>query len=191
MNQVVGSIAVVLGVTCFFILPSGPGDAQFLTQEEILAAVWRIARNQTGIKHGKVLKYQIYEALRDFRLWCLVQQFTTGLTNGALAGYYSAFLRALDGRISNLSDTSFPSAPFGWSQPSLRDFLHPATATARSSSSLSLPSSQSWPWSDFQPFRQIRRWHSRHAHGSCPHTEGQLSSTGPLWRPTLRATPNG
>ncbi|EXJ66729.1 uncharacterized protein A1O5_09924 [Cladophialophora psammophila CBS 110553] len=91
---VVGSIAVVLSMIGFFFLPSGPGDAKFLTREEKLAAVWRIARNQTGIKHGKVLKYQIYEALRDFRVWCLlVQQFTIGMANGALTGYFSAFLR--------------------------------------------------------------------------------------------------
>ncbi|OQV08925.1 hypothetical protein CLAIMM_13132 [Cladophialophora immunda] len=91
---VVGSIAVFLSMLSFFFLPCGPGDAKFLTPEEKLAAVWRIARNQTGIKHGKVLKYQIYEALRDFRVWCLVvQQFAIGMLNGALAGYYSAFLR--------------------------------------------------------------------------------------------------
>lgn len=89
-----GSIAVVLSIICFFILPSTPSDAKFLTRDEKLAAVWRIARNQTGIKHGKVRKYQIYEALRDVRVWCLiVQQFTIGMTNGALAGYYSAFLK--------------------------------------------------------------------------------------------------
>ncbi|KIW92888.1 uncharacterized protein Z519_06737 [Cladophialophora bantiana CBS 173.52] len=93
-GQVVGWIAVVLNMICFFFLPSGPSDAKFLTREEKLAALWRIARNQTGIKHGKVLKYQIYEALRDFRVWCLLmQQFTIGMASGALAGYYSAFHR--------------------------------------------------------------------------------------------------
>lgn len=93
-TQVVGLIAIVLSVICFFLLPSGPSDAKFLTREEKLAAVWRIARNQTGIKHEKVLKYQIYEALWDFRVWCLiVQQFAIGMANGALTGYFSAFLR--------------------------------------------------------------------------------------------------
>jgi hypothetical protein len=90
----VGSLAIILSVICFFLLPSSPADARFLTKNERVAAVWRIAQNQTGIKHDKVLKYQVREALCDVRVYCLlVQQFAIGMINGALGGYYSALLR--------------------------------------------------------------------------------------------------
>lgn len=87
-------MAVILGIVCYFVLPSSPNDAKFLSEEEKLVCVWRIAGNQTGIKHGKFLKYQAYEALCDVRVWCLVvQQFCIGMLNGALTNYFSAFLR--------------------------------------------------------------------------------------------------
>lgn len=93
-TQVIGSIAVVLSGVCFYILPSSPSDARFLSEDKKIAAVWRIARNQTGIKHPKVLKYQIREALCDIRVYrLLVQQFAIGMANGGLGGYYSALLR--------------------------------------------------------------------------------------------------
>lgn len=84
----------MLSGVCWYTLPSSPSDARWLSEEEKIAAVWRIARNQTGIKHAKVLKYQIREALCDVRIYCLlVQQFALGMANGGLGGYYSAFLR--------------------------------------------------------------------------------------------------
>lgn len=93
-TQVVGALAIALSVVCLFLLPSSPKDARFLTKDEKLAAVWRIAQNQTGVKHEKVLTYQIREALCDIRVHCLlVQQFAIGMINGALGGYYSALLR--------------------------------------------------------------------------------------------------
>jgi predicted MFS family arabinose efflux permease len=87
-------MAIVLGVVCFFLLPSSPSNARFLTKEEQVVCVWRIAQNQTGIKNEKFLKYQAYEALCDFRVWCLfVQLFCIGLVNGSLTNYFSAFLK--------------------------------------------------------------------------------------------------
>lgn len=85
---------MVLGIVAIFILPNSPNDAKFLTEEEKIACVWRIAQNQTGIKHPKFLKYQAIEAACDIRVWfLLVQQFSIGFFNGALSNYFSAFLR--------------------------------------------------------------------------------------------------
>lgn len=75
-------------------LPSSPNDAKFLTPDERLACVWRIAVNQTGVKHSKFMKHQALEALRDPRVHLLlVQQFAVGFLNGAISNYFSAFLR--------------------------------------------------------------------------------------------------
>lgn len=87
-------MAIVLGVVCFFLLPSSPSNARLLTKEEQVVCVWHVTQNQAGIKNEKFLKYQVYEALWDFRVWCLlVQQFCIGLENGSLTNYFSAFLR--------------------------------------------------------------------------------------------------
>ncbi|KIV93425.1 hypothetical protein PV10_04638 [Exophiala mesophila] len=91
---VIGSLAVLLGVVSMFLLPSSPMDARFLTPQERIVCVWRVSSNQIGIKHEKFLKYQVWEAVRDVRVWCLVvQQFTIGFINGAVSNYFSAFLK--------------------------------------------------------------------------------------------------
>jgi hypothetical protein len=95
-TQIVGSLAIILSAFCFFLLPSSPAYARFLIKDEKVTTVRRIAQNQAGVKHGRILQYQIREALCDFRVYyLLMQQFAIGMINSALRGYCSALLRGL------------------------------------------------------------------------------------------------
>jgi hypothetical protein len=58
-----------------------------------MVAVWRIAQNRTGVQHGKILPYQIKEALLEPRVWLLaIQQLALGIANGGMTNFFSALL---------------------------------------------------------------------------------------------------
>jgi hypothetical protein len=78
-----------------WIIPSSPNDAKFLTHEEKVAAVWRISVNRTGVKHTKILWYQVREAALDPKVWCIgFQALCLGILNGSISNFMSAFLRS-------------------------------------------------------------------------------------------------
>lgn len=57
-------------------------------------SVWRVRDNQTGIKHQKILPYQIREALLEPRVWFIAgQQLSIGIINSSIANFMSALFR--------------------------------------------------------------------------------------------------
>jgi len=92
---VTGLMSVVSGVALFFLVPSSPIDARFLTHEEKVVAVWRISKNRTGVKHTKFLWYQVREAALDPKVWLIgLQAITLGVLNGSITNFMSAFLKS-------------------------------------------------------------------------------------------------
>lgn len=84
---------MVAGVLAIFLFPSSPLDFKFFTHEEKVVSVWRVSENQTGIKHGKINKYQIKEAFLEPRVWLLAgQQLAIGIINSAITNFMSALL---------------------------------------------------------------------------------------------------
>ncbi|WWD20510.1 hypothetical protein CI109_104986 [Kwoniella shandongensis] len=61
---VLGLISVALGVGWWF-LPDTPIQARFLTEEEKVIAVERVAENMTGTKGHAIQWYQVWDALKD------------------------------------------------------------------------------------------------------------------------------
>ncbi|KAK7472926.1 hypothetical protein VKT23_001031 [Stygiomarasmius scandens] len=83
-----GAITIVFGLLCFFIVPNSPSDAWFLTKEERVAAMQRISTNKTGTVSYKFEKYQLVEALKDPRLYCLALAIlTAGIPNGGVSSF--------------------------------------------------------------------------------------------------------
>ena len=90
---VIGSLTCVWAIVVWFLLPSNPMTAWFLTPEERSIAVRRIASEQTGIENKTLKPAQIKEALLDPKSWALVlSTFLIMLVNGPLSGFSPVFV---------------------------------------------------------------------------------------------------
>jgi hypothetical protein len=67
-----GLITVCFGSTLWWILPDSPHTAKFLTERERVIAVERLKSNKTGVKNTHHKQYQVFEALKDLKVWMLV-----------------------------------------------------------------------------------------------------------------------
>ena len=85
---VLGGITCIWAVILSFLLPNNPMTAWFLTPEQRLVAVKRIAAEQTGIENKTIKPAQIKEALCDPKSWAyVIIVFLLMLTNGPLSGF--------------------------------------------------------------------------------------------------------
>lgn len=65
-----------------------------LSEYEKTVAVWRIAKNQTGLKHSKIIPGQVKEALLDPKAWLLfLMAICYGLLNCGVANFLSAIIK--------------------------------------------------------------------------------------------------
>ncbi|KAJ9134024.1 MFS general substrate transporter [Pleurostoma richardsiae] len=87
---VLGLVSVIVGVCWFFFMPETPSRAKFLTHEEQIIAVQRVAENMMGIKGYQWKYYQMWHAVKDPKTW-LVLAFVlfTQLPNGGLTSFGS------------------------------------------------------------------------------------------------------
>lgn len=90
---IVGSITMAWGVAVLLYLPDGPHNVRMLSEYERVVAVWRISRNQTGLKHSKIVPGQIVEALTDPKSWLLyLMAICYGFLNGGVANFMSSII---------------------------------------------------------------------------------------------------
>jgi hypothetical protein len=81
------------GFVIYLYLPDGPHNAKMLTEYEKVVAVWRISRNQTGLKNFKTVPAQIKEALLDAKVWLLfLMAICYGILNGGVTNFLSAII---------------------------------------------------------------------------------------------------
>ncbi|CAI7598921.1 unnamed protein product [Penicillium glandicola] len=91
---IVGSMTIAWGFVIYLYLPDGPHNAKMLTEYERVVAVWRISRNQTGLKEPKIVPAQIREALVDPRQWLLyLMAICYGILNGGVANFLAAIIK--------------------------------------------------------------------------------------------------
>lgn len=84
----------VWGFVIVLYLPDGPHNARMLTEYERMVAVWRVSKNQMGLKHHKLVPAQIKEALIDPKTYLLFLMGTcTGILNGAVTNFASALIK--------------------------------------------------------------------------------------------------
>lgn len=67
-----GSISLVWGVMFTILMPDLPSLARFLTEQEKIVAVERVATNRQGVKNHHFKKYQMWQAIRDPKTWILL-----------------------------------------------------------------------------------------------------------------------
>ncbi|KZT61147.1 MFS general substrate transporter [Calocera cornea HHB12733] len=89
-----GALAIIVGFVVLLFLPDSPVTARFLTEEERIAALERVRDDQGGT-HNKTFKpYQILEAARDPRTWCIVLvTMLTSIPNGALSNFSNIIIK--------------------------------------------------------------------------------------------------
>jgi ACS family allantoate permease-like MFS transporter len=67
-----GSLAILVGITVLVWLPDSPVNARMLTEEERIASLERVRDDQGGIENKTFKKEQVIETLLDIRTWLIV-----------------------------------------------------------------------------------------------------------------------
>lgn len=69
----------------YFFLPDTPANARFLSQQDRVKAITRVAENKTGMKDSIWRLPQAIEATLDIKIWLLVIiQVATNVANGGV-----------------------------------------------------------------------------------------------------------
>jgi MFS family permease len=80
-----GLITLFWAVALFFFLPDSPTSARFLTEKEGQEAENRLRVNQTGLNDNQIKWEQVWEALKDYKIWILfLYQLANNIPNGGL-----------------------------------------------------------------------------------------------------------
>ncbi|RDW69784.1 hypothetical protein BP6252_08804 [Coleophoma cylindrospora] len=87
---VLGIVSILTGIGWLFLMPETPNKARFLTHEERIIAVQRVAENMMGVKGYEWKSYQIWHAIKDVKTWLLLAfVLFTQLPNGGLSSFGS------------------------------------------------------------------------------------------------------
>ncbi len=66
-----GAVSIVFSAVFIVFMPDIPSTASFLTDQERVIAVERVAANRQGVKNHHFKTYQVWQALRDPKTWIL------------------------------------------------------------------------------------------------------------------------
>lgn len=96
MFIIFGLTTIAIGVGLIWWLPDSPTTARFLNERERKIAVQRIKGNQTGIKNKEHKRYQIWEALKDPKVWLLASGvFFQNMTNTLQNSFNGLIIKGL------------------------------------------------------------------------------------------------
>ncbi|KAK5698370.1 hypothetical protein LTR17_023705 [Elasticomyces elasticus] len=104
----IGLMNFVWSIVFLTFMPDSAANARFLTHKQKVIAVDRVSKNMVGVKTKQYKMPQVFEALLDFKVWCLVLiGMATGIINGImvvclipLGGLLGIRLTSLDHRWS-------------------------------------------------------------------------------------------
>lgn len=66
-----GAISIAWAILFLIFMPDLPSTARFLTEEEKVVAVERVAINRQGVKNKSFKKYQVWQFIKDPKTWIL------------------------------------------------------------------------------------------------------------------------
>ncbi|KZM27982.1 uncharacterized protein EKO05_0007294 [Ascochyta rabiei] len=91
-----GALTIAWSVGIYFLLPSEPSTARFLSTTDRAKAIDRVRKNMTGIKDNTWKWSQSVEALLDVKIWLLVAiQLAQNVANGGLHGFGSIIIKGM------------------------------------------------------------------------------------------------
>ena len=106
-----GLFTVVFGIALWWLLPSSPLTARWLTERERIIAVERLKSNKTGVKNNHHKKEQVIEALTDYRVWMLVLAvFWHNMTNSLQSNFTGLIIKGFGYNTYQAVLLSIPSA---------------------------------------------------------------------------------
>jgi ACS family allantoate permease-like MFS transporter len=83
-----GGMTIAIGLIVIFFLDATPATARWLNEEEKIIALERLRSSRTASEKHGFNKAQLFEALRDPRLYLVFLLLTTtGLPNGGLTAF--------------------------------------------------------------------------------------------------------
>lgn len=90
---VIGLLTIIIGFVVFTFLPDSPVKASRFTDAEKIAALLRVKENQSGTQNAKLKKAQVFEALKDVRVWLVALSVClTSIPNGGISNFSSILL---------------------------------------------------------------------------------------------------
>ncbi|POY71894.1 hypothetical protein BMF94_5255 [Rhodotorula taiwanensis] len=91
---VLGAITVAWGAVLWFFLADGPSSAFWLSKEQRIHAVARVAASGVGIKSKTFKRAHVWEALMDPKAWCLtIAMFGSSVPNGILTNFSGTIIK--------------------------------------------------------------------------------------------------
>ncbi|KAJ5745459.1 pantothenate transporter [Penicillium odoratum] len=85
MYIIYGLITLLWSTALFLFLPDSPTKARFLNEAEGQVAENRLRVNQTGLNDNRIKWEQVWEALKDYKIWMLFfYQIANNIPNGGL-----------------------------------------------------------------------------------------------------------
>ncbi|KAH8884898.1 MFS transporter [Thozetella sp. PMI_491] len=88
-----GSVSLSWGVVFTIFMPDIPSTAWFLSDQERVVAVERVAANRQGVKNHRFKRYQLWQALRDPKTWILfIMAIAAQIPNAAQSSFTSIIL---------------------------------------------------------------------------------------------------
>ena len=93
--MIIGSVTCVWAIVLWFVLPSSPLTASFLSHNQKVIAVERLRADQVGIENKTPKRAQVIEAFTDIKTYFyIVMVFAVNLTNGAATGFGSIIVQS-------------------------------------------------------------------------------------------------
>ncbi|EJF56374.1 MFS general substrate transporter [Dichomitus squalens LYAD-421 SS1] len=109
---ILGAISVSYSFVLWFLFPDSPVEARFLTEEEKIIAVKRVAEGKMGVKNKKFKWYQVQEALIDPKTWLLfVASIAAQIPNGVISNFSTIIIKGMG--FTTLQSTLLDAASSG------------------------------------------------------------------------------
>ncbi|OBZ73439.1 hypothetical protein A0H81_07257 [Grifola frondosa] len=93
---ILGAVSVFYSVFLWFFFPDSPIQARFLSEEEKVLAIKRVAEAKIGVKNTQVKMYQIKQALLDPKTYLLFVATAAGQTpNGIVSNFSTIIIKGM------------------------------------------------------------------------------------------------
>ncbi|KZT03080.1 MFS general substrate transporter [Laetiporus sulphureus 93-53] len=93
---ILGAISLAYSFILWFMMPDSPVGARFLTKDEKLKAVKRVAEAKNGMKNIEFKTYQIKQAIRDPKTWLLfIAAIAAQIPNGIVSNFSTIVIKGM------------------------------------------------------------------------------------------------